>query len=114
MSIVYVVQNQLAVDRLGVLGPKFNLSPARRFGELRELLPERMPPFDTTPVIERLRENLATFSDEDYLLLIGNPVNMGLAVAVAAGFNQGRVMMLQWSGTKRDYVPVSATQIFGC
>jgi hypothetical protein len=114
MPHVYVVQNQLALGRTGVLEPKFDLSPALVWGELCELLPEKMPPFDSRPVIERLRQRLVTFCDADSLLLIGNPVNMGLAVAVAAGFNGGRVALLQWSGTRRQYVRVEASQIFGC
>jgi hypothetical protein len=40
------------------------------------------------------------------LLLIGNPILIGCAVAIAARANAGRVKLLQWSGTDQRYVTV--------
>jgi hypothetical protein len=112
---VFVVQNQRAVHpRTGVLAPKFDLSPAREFGAIVELLPEQVSPFHADGVVSHLSNRLADFGDGDFLLLIGNPALIGLAVAVAAAKNAGRVKMLQWSGTRRRYQPVSFTGIFDC
>lgn len=113
MSVVYIVQNQRWIDRkTNKLVPKFDFTPARKFGQLRELLPEEMAPFAPAASIKMLREGLANFSDKDFLLLTGNPVFIGLAVAVAADINEGRVAMLQWSGTRHEYIPIRAHEVF--
>jgi N-acetyl-beta-hexosaminidase len=51
---------------------------------------------------------LRDFSDDDYLLLIGNPVFIGWATAIAAAYNEGRVNLLMWSGKEKGYREVKA------
>jgi hypothetical protein len=110
---VYVVQDTKTVDpKDGVLKPKFDFTPALEHGELSFLLSPNASPFNLPPVIEELHERLSDFNDEDFLLLVGSPVLLGLCVAIAADFNDGRVGMLQWSGAKRAYIPVRAEDIF--
>ena len=111
---VYVVQETKWVDpKDNKLKPKYNFEPARKYGEIEYLLNPSSSPFDLEPVLEKLRSKLENFCDDDYLLLVGSPVLLGLAVAVAADINNGYVAMLQWSGAKRDYIPVYAEEIFG-
>jgi len=107
MSKVFVVQNQHRWDPAkGAFVPKFDLTSATKYGELVYLLTPTAAPFNSGPVINELRDKLAFFGDDDCLLLIGNPVLIGCAVAIASEVNNGRVRMLQWSGTDRRYVPV--------
>lgn len=109
---VWVVQNTKWIDpKDGQLKPKFDFTKAARFGELKELLSPTASPFNLPPVLRDLNNALETYSDEDYLLLVGSPVLLGLSVAVAAYYNDGHVNMLQWSGAKRDYLPVSVKDI---
>lgn len=108
MSRVFVVQNQ---HRMGLNGlvPKFDLSPAEEFGELVPLLSETARPFgNNRGIIDELRRKLESYSDRDHLLLIGNPILIGFAVAIAANSNHGRVSLLQWSGVHRRYIQVQA------
>lgn len=110
---VYIIQDQKWVDpKTGQLRPKFDFEPAREHGELVYVLKPSASPFDLEPVLKRLHQALADFGDDDFLLLTGNPVLLGLAVAVAADYNEGRVAMLQWSGAKGTYIPVRAEGIF--
>ena len=110
MSIVYVVQNQHRWDReANDFVPKFDLAPAAEFGRLEYLLPPPTGPFRPDSVIAELREKLQNFTDDDYLLLIGNPVLIGLATALAAAYNGGSVSLLQWSGKDQRYIPVDAS-----
>lgn len=109
MSRVFIVQNQhRANPKSGALEPKFDLSPAEEYGDFEFLLSPTARPFNPEHVVGVLKERLRDFRDDDSLLLIGNPVLIGLAVAVAASFNNGRVAMLQWSGSERRYVRVEA------
>lgn len=109
MGRVFVVQDQQRMNsQTGQLEPRFDLSVAKEYGELNFLLSSSTKPFSTEGVINALKEKLRTYSDKDYLLLIGNPCLIGLTVAVASQVNEGRVRMLQWHGRDRRYIPVHA------
>lgn len=106
---VHVVQRQLRWDEgRKSLVPKFDLEPAAAFGPLNFLLSPSAAPFNSPPIIAELQAKLAGFSDEDFLLLVGNPCLIGMVVALAADANEGRVKMLQWSGRDTAYKVVSA------
>jgi hypothetical protein len=111
---VYIIQDQKWVDPKAQhqLKPKFDFELAREFGELEFLLKPSASPFDLKPVLLRLHQVLQNFSSSDYLLLTGNPILLGVTVAVAADYNDGNVAMLQWSGAKQSYIPVFAKNIF--
>lgn len=110
---VYVVQNQKFVDaQTGALKDKFDFTPATTFGDLEYLLSPSARPFNLAPVLAELHEKLQNFGPDDYLLLTGNPVLLGLAVAIAADYNDGNVKLLQWSGARKTYFPVIAEDIF--
>lgn len=113
MSRVFVVQNQHRWDQRNErFVPKFDLSSAEEYGELVPLLSPTASPFNAGPVIVDMQEKLKGFSNDDYLLLIGNPALIGWAVAIAADYNEGAVTLLQWSGKDRRYIPITADNIF--
>lgn len=112
MGTVYVVQNQNKYDHdTGQYVPKFDLSPAFEYGQLKFLLSPTASPFTPEKVMPDLWEGLADYSNEDHLLLVGNPVLIGWVTAIAADVNDGRVNLLQWSGKERRYLSVAA-QVF--
>lgn len=100
---VYVV-HQHTVARGGERVNKYDFTEAEKFGAIVYLLGDDAQPGDPS-VAETLVQKLEHFSDTDYLLLVGSPVFIGLAFAVAAEYNDGRVKVLQWSG-QRGYVPI--------
>ena len=107
MSIVYVVQNQHFNDRrTGQRRPKFDLTPAREYGELRYLLSPEASPSLPRSVIASLQYGLADFTERDYLLLLGNPCLIGWTVAVAAQKTGGPVKLLQWHNQSHSYILV--------
>lgn len=97
MSTVYVVQEM----------PNHDLAPAMKYGEMRVLLsPYAQIAFSTAPTIMSLRRKLRTYSDDDYLLLAGDPVAIGLACSIAAFYNSGRYTALKWDRREKLYIPV--------
>ncbi len=104
---VFVVQRATYREG-GVLKDKYDLTPAEEFGELSFLLAPDAKPFNPAPIIDELFEKLDGFSDNDFLICIGNPILLSLAVSVAVDINEGRVNLLQWNGRRGAYVPVSA------
>jgi len=113
MSRVFVVQNSHKLNtQTGSLEPKYNLDAAREFGEIVYLLSPTASPFHSQPIIEELQSKLIEYNDDDKLLLIGNPVLMGLAVAIAADANDGKVSLLQWNGKSQKYIEVNIDNLF--
>lgn len=90
------------VDRIDAAG----LAKAEVYGEVIFLLSPNVKPFNTEPIIRELREKLADFGPEDFVLMVGNPIIMSLVATVASDASGGPVKFLQW--TNGDYVPVSA------
>ncbi len=106
--VVYVVQKQMRFDNTkGELVPRFDLKPAEEYGRFVYLLSPTASPFKAASVLADMKKHLKDFTNQDHLLLIGNPCLIGFAVAVAAFYNNGRVNMLQWSGKDGKYLPVS-------
>ena len=97
MAIVYVVSES-----------QHNISSALDFGEVKTLLPPAAQvAFSPAPTVRRIQRGLSTFSDEDYLLCIGDPTAIGIACAVAASKNRGRFKCLKWDRNERRYIPIS-------
>lgn len=95
---VYVVQEQIGK----------NIVSATKYGEIEVLLPTGSQiTFSAGHVTEELKSKLSNFNDKDYLLLMGDPVAIGLATMVAAHWNKGKVRMLKWDKQEKTYYPVS-------
>lgn len=109
---VFVIQNQhrwSAEQREFV--PKYDVGSAKQYGDLHEVLSPTASPFKPALVLPDIRAALSDFSDDDYLLLIGNPVLIGMSVAIAAAANKGRVKLLQWSGKESKYICVQIVDL---
>ena len=94
---VYVVQEV----------PKFNVLPARKYGELELMLPPGQITLSAGPTVNRLKHKLRNFTDMDYLLLIGDPLAIGLAVAIASNANRGKARLLKWGRQEKQYYPLN-------
>ncbi len=93
---VYVVQEV----------PGRNLVPANKYGDLELLLPAKTNlMLSTGPEVNRLKRKLLDFSDDDYLLLMGDPAAIGICCAIAAQKN-GRYSVLKWDRQHMTYYPV--------
>ena len=120
MAKVYVVQQPMRrvrhedIERgyydehmVGKMVPAFDLTPALRFGDI-ELLLDRgtIMGIATQPVIRSFKEKLKDYSDEDSIIATGDPIAMGLAIAIAALQNNGRVAVLRWDRREKAYVRI--------
>ena len=95
---VYVIQE--SVGR--------NILPAKDFGDLEVLLPPNSNiVLSPGPTVRRLKSGLAKFSDDDYLLLMGDPAAIGIACAVATRANNGKMSLLKWDRLSAEYFPIS-------
>ncbi len=108
MPRVYVVQEPLKRDERGEVVPRINYANFRPYGQHEFLfewgeLKDSDPLDDTSPYLDKLRDRLADFQDEDFLVLMGNPALCAMAVAIAAEMNDGIVNLLDWIRNERRY-----------
>ena len=84
-----------------------NLLAATNYGELEFLLPPTTNlMFSTEAAVTKLRAGLEDFGEDDYLILVGDPISIGIATHYAAK-SSGVVKFLKWDNREYKYFPVS-------
>jgi len=111
MSRVYIVQQPSYFDHdKKRFVDKYDLSPARKHGELVFLLgPGNIFRDRLTSATDTLKERLADFSVDDFVLAVGDPVAIAAAVLIAGKRTGGHVNLLKWDRISASYesFPVS-------
>ena len=98
-------------DMLGEFVPSADLTPALKYGDIELLIDTGViVGIATAPLMITLKDKLRDFCDDDYLILTGNPVAMGLATAVAMKQN-GRAKILVWDRKERTYYMVQTPSL---
>jgi hypothetical protein len=92
-----------------------NFTDALRFGDLVFVTSSDLNALESSPrnaqVTSEIVRKLATFTEDDYLLLVGSPVLIGVCFHVAAinlG-DAGKIKLLQWDRQSTCYVPLSVS-----
>lgn len=105
-STVWVTNEPYHRVENGAMQAKFNLTPAAAFGTLEILIPAGNSLISSVPTVRILREKLKDFSDNDYLLPVGDPAVMMAAGAIAAEVNHGRIKLLRWDRIQQQYIVI--------
>jgi hypothetical protein len=94
---VYIVQEMRGRD----------ITDAASFGNLEILLPAKeQVSFSTQPTVRRMAAVLSKFTDDDYLLLGGDPAGVAIAASLVAHYNRGRYKLLKWDRLEKQYFPL--------
>tara|TARA_R110000824_G_scaffold2970_8_gene13595 strand:- start:3489 stop:3827 length:339 start_codon:yes stop_codon:yes gene_type:complete len=97
MPTVYITQE---VER-------WDIFPARKFGDVKAILPSTAQVvLSAAPTLRKIRRALKDFTNEDYLLMSGDPIIMGLCMMVATDLTQGQLRLLKWDKREKDYYEV--------
>jgi len=85
-----------------------NIAPALDYGEIQIVLPPNQSQviFSSGPTVARIKREMEDFSDDDYLLFIGDPTAIAILATVAASKNHGRFKCLKWDKQERRYIPI--------
>ena len=87
--------------------PRVDIVSALHWGELEPLAsPLDQVHLNPGRIVADCRRKLRNFSDADWLLAMGDPAIIGIAFAIAASINHGRVNLLKWDKIERSYYPV--------
>ena len=108
MSLVYLPQRPMMKDSTGAWIPKWDLSSAGEYGTIVPVLSSQAKPFNSAPIIAEIKAALENYSDDDYIIAIGNPALLSWCVAIAAWYNGGFTRMLQWSSIDKKYLVIEA------
>lgn len=105
MGKVFVVQQPLRKTMSGALTAAFDVTPALEFGDLELLLDSGVViGIAMMPMVRVFHQKLKNFCDDDYILPAGDVAAMGIAIAIAAQHNSGRVAVLRWDRIQRKYI----------
>ena len=103
-SVVYVIQ-EIAGTKDG--RPKINIMGAAEYGTFKFLLPELSQIiFSPGPLIFKLRKGLQNYSQQDFLLLTGDPAIIGVACSIVSDITNGKYNLLKWDKQERKYYPI--------
>lgn len=107
---VFVIHEPLRRDRAtGEMYPMHDLSPAAEFGDIRVVLPSaNRPALDPEASLPLIREAMADFAPDDYLVLVGDINLVCWAAALAARATDGAIRLLRWDGRGCRYVALEA------
>ena len=85
-----------------------DLSDALGYGDLEILIPAKeQVSFSAISMIQQMESKLKTFKSDDYLMLSGDPVCIGISCAIAALSNNGKFKVLKWDRLENRYLPIS-------
>ena len=83
---------------------KKNILSATEYGELDFILSETENIMYTpASTISRIKHTLRNFNEKDYILLIGDPVAIGVAVHFALLLNGNKAKILKWDNREYKY-----------
>ena len=104
MSKVYLIQE---IPGTAKGEPKYNILGAQKYGEIKTILPEfSQMILSPGPLIHKLRTLLKDYTEEDYLLLSGDPAIIGVVCSVVADITNGKYKLLKWDRQEKTYYPI--------
>lgn len=83
-----------------------DLSPAAEYGEIQILMPHSQSMLAPVPTVRSLKEKLRNFTDNDYILPVGDPVLIATVSMLASEQNGGRVKFLKWDKRTGKYLVI--------
>ena len=104
MSKVYLIQD---IPGTGKGEPKYNIVGAQKYGDIVSLLPEFSQMIHSPgPLVMKLRTLLKNYTEEDYLLLSGDPAIIGVVCALDSETTNGNYKLLKWDRQEKTYYPI--------
>jgi len=90
----------------GVAKPRDSLTEAAAYGDIEVLFSGNKVGIGVQPIVKQFKYALRNFDDGDFLLVVGDPVLIGIASTMAAASNRGNVNFLRWDRQTRSYIKI--------
>ncbi len=103
----YIIQEPMKRDRdSGTMIPVMDFRKVLEYGDPIVCLPTGRVSLSPGPMIDNLRDKLKDFTDNDYIVSVGDPTAIFAAAMVASDINNGRVKALKWDKDAKQYIVV--------
>jgi len=107
MPNVYVPQVPSRM-KSGIWVPQVDISAARKFGDVIELLPPEASRLHVAPLISVIREKMKNYTSDDYIVALGDPSIIAIVACFAYANAGSTLRILKWDRQTGDYIPVEA------
>jgi len=105
---VYVIQEPVKRDEVtGEMVSMMDFRKVVEYGDPEVLLPSGRVSLAPGPTIDILKDKLRNFSDNDYIVSVGDPSAIFITAMIAGENNRGRVKLLKWDKPARNYISVN-------
>jgi len=102
---VYLVQ-EIPTDR-ETGQPKIDITPALKYGKIKIMFPRlKQMQFSPGPMVMEIKNSLKNFTQDDYLLLYGDPAIIGVVCAVASDITNGKFKLLKYDRRQFSYYAI--------
>jgi hypothetical protein len=104
---VYIIQEPTKRDHAtGATIPIMDFRKVVAYGDPVVCLPSGRVSLAPAPTVDALREKLRHFTDNDYIVSVGDPSAIFAAAMVASDVNNGRCKLLKWDKEAKQYISV--------
>ena len=103
MSKVYLIQD---IPGTSKGEPKYNIVGAQKYGEIVSLLPEFSQMIHSPgPLVMKLRTLLKNYTEDDYLLLSGDPAIIGVVCSLVSDTTNGKYKLVKMGSSRKNLLP---------
>lgn len=103
---VYIIQEPLK-NQNGVMVPVFDFRSVVEYGDPVICLPTGRVALTPGPTIDKLWEVLKDFTDNDYIVSVGDPSAIFAAAMILSFINIGKAKILKWDKKHEKYICVN-------
>lgn len=104
MPKVFIPQVPSRLDRgARIWVPTVDLGPAERFGDIVVMLPPEANRMHIGPIVAAMKERMENFTEEDYLVAVGDPSLIAAASVIATRRCNGFLRLLKWDRITSNY-----------
>ena len=103
--IVYILQEPLKMED-GNMVPVMDFRKVIPYGDPKVVLPNGRVSLTPGPTIDSLIDCLKDYTDNDYIVSVGDPSAIFIAAMVIADRNNGKVNLLKWDKAAKQYIKV--------
>lgn len=103
----YIIQEPVKHDPIsGQMVPVMDFRKVLQYGEPIICLPNGRVSLSPGPTIDALRTKLKDFTDDDYIVSVGDPTAIFVAAMVLGDLNRGKCNLLKWDKQSKQYIKV--------
>ena len=104
---VFIIQEPTKRDSItGEMIPIMDFRKVLEYGNPVVCLPTGRVSLAPGPTVDALKEKLRDFTDNDYLVAVGDPSAMFIAAMVVGQLNRNRCQLLKWDRDSRRYIKI--------